>query len=411
MMKAYFSDLVKGIEAKIEQAPSEATPRKIFALEVARLGERLYSGTTPVAWCGVTAPFDLLGAMGITSCFVEFVGGMLAATGMEGAFLEEAEQLGFGRDTCGYHRAVIGAAEKGLMPVPDFLVATSSPCTGGVATVENLARHFEKELFVLNVPQPDNPAGVAYLADQLRDLAAFVTAHTATPLAPDRLAQSIQLSNQACDLLDEAFQLAGHIPSPAQGNEMSNLGIVLALLFGTPAAVTVATAYRDAFRQRIAASAGNGGHERLRLMWIQNRIQFKQPITEWLADAHGAVIVCDELNNITWDAIDPQDPWAGMAERAIRLCINGTADHRTRLLQDMARRQKVHGAVNPCHWGCRQGTGARGLIADSMKQIGVPVLNLEVDCVDSRNFSEGQVKTRLEAFMEVLAAKPSPWQL
>ncbi len=30
------------------------------------------------------------------------------------------------------------------------------------------------------------------------------------------------------------------------------------------------------------------------------------------------------------------------------------------------------------------------------------VLNLEVDCIDQRNFSEGQLKTRLEAFVEML---------
>ena len=37
---------------------------------------------------------------------------------------------------------------------------------------------------------------------------------------------------------------------------------------------------------------------------------------------------------------------------------------------------------------------------------GVPVLNLEVDCVDKRNFAEGQLRTRLEAFIEMLASRP-----
>nr|HPI23203.1 2-hydroxyacyl-CoA dehydratase family protein [Spirochaetota bacterium] len=58
---------------------------------------------------------------------------------------------------------------------------------------------------------------------------------------------------------------------------------------------------------------------------------------------------------------------------------------------------------------CRQGTGARGLIEEGLKEIGVPVLNLEVDCIDSRKFTEGQFRTRIEAFMEMLAGRPSPW--
>jgi benzoyl-CoA reductase/2-hydroxyglutaryl-CoA dehydratase subunit BcrC/BadD/HgdB len=35
------------------------------------------------------------------------------------------------------------------------------------------------------------------------------------------------------------------------------------------------------------------------------------------------------------------------------------------------------------------------------------VVNLEVDCVDTRNFAEGQLRTRLEAFMEMLRTNPA----
>ena len=65
----------------------------------------------------------------------------------------------------------------------------------------------------------------------------------------------------------------------------------------------------------------------------------------------------------------------------------------------------VHGAINPCNWGCRQGAGARGLIERALGDAGVPVLNLEVDCVDPRSFSEGQLRTRVEAFVEMLSAR------
>ena len=82
---------------------------------------------------------------------------------------------------------------------------------------------------------------------------------------------------------------------------------------------------------------------------------------------------------------------------------------RVEIRRRMARDFRVDGAINPCHWGCRQGTGARGIISEGLKDIGVPVLNLEVDCVDDRNFSEGQLRTRLEAFAEMLDGRPSPW--
>ena len=49
-------------------------------------------------------------------------------------------------------------------------------------------------------------------------------------------------------------------------------------------------------------------------------------------------------------------------------------------------------------------------MAEGLKEIDVPVLNLEVDVIDTRNFSEGQLRTRLEAFIEMLENRPSPWK-
>ena len=404
-MQQYFSDLVSGIETSLRDNPESRSPRKMYALEVARLGQRLYAGEDRIAWSGIVAPFDLLTAMGVTSCFVEFIGAMLASTGMVDSFLETAEHAGFGGDTCGYHRSVIGANLKGIMPEPDFLVGTSCPCSGGLAVMETLAHEFNKDLFVLNVPQKTSANNIRYLADQMKLLSQFVSDHTGATLDDDRLQEAVTYTNQARDLMKEAYQYAKQIPSPVDGKLLSNFGVVMALLIGTPSAVTVSQAYRDEFKKRVERGVGGVEGERFRLLWIQNRVQFKNPLIAFLEKEYQAVIVSDELNDITWDPIDPQDPFTGFAQRAISIPFNGEIDQRVQHLQKLAKEYHVHGAINPCHWGCRQGTGARGLISEGLNEIGVPVLNLEVDCVDPRNFSEGQLRTRLEAFMEMLESR------
>ena len=55
-------------------------------------------------------------------------------------------------------------------------------------------------------------------------------------------------------------------------------------------------------------------------------------------------------------------------------------------------------------------SGFRGLIEAGLGSIGVPVLNIEADCVDDRKFTEEQLRTRLEAFLEMLEGRPSPGQ-
>ena len=410
MMYQYFKDMADGIQTKILQDPNLPNPRKKYALEVARLGSRLYSSGHTVGWCGIAVPFDLLNAMGITCCFVEFVGAVLAATDMADPFLEEAEQAGFIGDTCGYHRAVIGAARKKIMPEPDFLIATTCPCSGGVAVMENLAHLFDKDLFVLNIPQENSEQSITYLADQIKNMVEFITRHTGKSLDERKLRHAVENTNRTRKILEEVYQLAQKVPSPTDGRLLINFGLVMPLFFGTPAAIEIAQAYKDEFRTRINNGIQGVPNEKLRLLWIQNRIQFNNPLVELLEKEYGANIVSDELNDIYWAPIDPQDPYRGMARRASAIPLNGSIEGRIKHLRKLARAYQLDGAINPCHWGCRQGTGARGLISDGLKEIGVPVLNLEVDCMDKRNFAESQLRTRIEAFIEMLECRPRPWQ-
>jgi benzoyl-CoA reductase/2-hydroxyglutaryl-CoA dehydratase subunit BcrC/BadD/HgdB len=405
MMLQYFKDLESGIAEKIKQNPDNPNARKKYALEVARLGTRLYSGENNVAWCGVTAPFDLLSAMGVTSCFVEFIGAMLATTGTIGTFLDHAEKSGYASDICGYHRSVLGSARQGLMPVPDFLIATSCPCTGGLAVMENLAEYFKKDLFVLHVPQDESEKSVQYLADQIKEMTRFVSSHTGRSLDKEALGRAIENTNRAREMMQGVFELASHVPSPTNGHDLSNFGIVMALLLGTDAAVEISEAYRNEFAARDRDMKPGMPGEKHRLMWIQNRIQFKSPLDNLLRERYLANIVVDELNSITWEPIDPEDPYTGLARRAISIPFNGTIERRIAHLQKLALTYKIDGAINPCHRGCRQGAGARGLISDGLKEIGIPVLNLEVDVVDPRDFAEGQLSTRIEAFIEMLDAR------
>lgn len=132
-----------------------------------------------------------------------------------------------------------------------------------------------------------------------------------------------------------------------------------------------------------------------------------------LPELDGVVWVnsCDAMRRLAdaWRQARPEDPLPGVARRMIGNSFNGPIERRVGRSQELARRNRVHGAINPCHWGSRQGAGARGLMQEGLGGVGVPVLNLEVDCVDSRAFAEGQMRTGLEAFVEMIESRPSPW--
>ena len=402
MMYEHFDNAVKGIKEKLNQDPEGINARKKYVLELSRLGKKLYSKNQTIAWCGVTAPFDLLGSMGVTSCFVEFVGAMLASTQTAGYFFEEAEDSGFATDSCAYHRAVMGAVLKNAMPEPDFIIGTSSPCTAGLAIVENFAHQYKKDFFVLNVPQNYTKDAIKFLAAQIEEMTLFVSAHTKRPLSKEKLGIALENFNRSSQLLKDIYELAKTKPSPVDNRLLRDFGIVITLLMGTQTGVDICQAFKDELNHRIKTGWHHASKEKIRLLWIQNRIQYPFPMDEMLDDL-GAKIVVDEHNHVTWEPMDPDNPFESIAKRMISIPFSMDTSERIRQMQNLARDYQIDGAINPCHWGCRQGTGARGLISKGMQDINVPVLNLEIDCVDSRNLAKGQIETRVEAFMEMLS--------
>ncbi len=402
MIQQYFKGLADSITAASIRKDGAQSARRKYALEVAKLGQRLYSTDSPVAWCGVATPYDLLQAMGVNSCFVEFVGAVLASTGMVESMLEEAEQEGYSTDICSYHRAVNGAAFQSLMPEPAFLIASSCPCSSGLSTVEHLAEYFKKDLYVIHVPQNHDADAVSYLADQFREMVEFVSDHTGKPMDTDNLRQVMEKTNRTREILIQVYEMAGSVPTPARRKDMINFGFVIMLLMGSENGIELAETYRDEFARKIKDGIPGLPDEQVRLMWYQNRIQFKNPLEKMLEDEFNAAVVVDELNDINWSPIDPDSPYEGLAERALSNPLVGPVEGRIVHLIEMAERNRIDGMINPCHWGCRQGSGARGLIEEGMKKAGIPVLNLEVDCVDPRNFSEGQARTRVQAFIEMI---------
>ena len=402
MMYEHFDNTVKGIQDKLNQDPEGINARKKYVLELSRLGRKLYSKNETIAWCGVTAPFDLLSSMGVTSCFVEFVGAMLASTQTAGFFFEEAEDEGFATDSCAYHRAVMGAVLKNAMPEPDFIIGTSSPCTAGLAIVENFAHQYKKDFFVLNIPQNYTKDAIKYLSSQVEELVGFVSAHTKKPLSKEKLDLALENFNLSSQLLKDIYELAKTKPSPVDSRLLRDFGVVMALLMGTKTGVDICQAFKDELNHRIKTGRHHASKEKKRLMWIQNRIQYPFPMDNMLDDL-GAKIVVDELNNVTWEPMDTDNPYESIAKRMISIPFSMSTSERIKTMQNLALEYQIDGAINPCHWGCRQGTGARGLISKGMQDINVPVLNLEIDCVDSRNLAKGQIETRVEAFMEMLS--------
>nr|MDO8114888.1 2-hydroxyacyl-CoA dehydratase family protein [Candidatus Sigynarchaeota archaeon] len=398
MLKSYFEDLEKGLSKKLAE---KVTARRTFIHEIARIGMKMFDPAWSTAWTTVFVPFEILNAMGVSGLFIEFVGAMVAGAGVARPFFERAEREGYSTDGCSYHRTIVGAALNGMLPEPDLLIAASFPCNGGVKALMRIGEIYKKDVLILNSPYRDTPESIDYLVKQYENMIAFIKEKNGRELDVSKLKQSIHYNNEGREYLLEAFELCKHVPSPANSDDWKNF-VIYALLSGSKEGVAVAKTYRDELKRRLDAGVVGVPGEKHRLLWVQNRLQFKTDLIDVLEKQYKANVVIDELNYVYWTPMDEADPLRSLATRQIRHPLIGPVERRLHYLTQMAGEFKVDGVINPSHWGCRQSAGVRGLFKDAFQAIGIPLIHLDVDCVDERNYARGQLLTRLEAFMELL---------
>lgn len=96
------------------------------------------------------------------------------------------------------------------------------------------------------------------------------------------------------------------------------------------------------------------------------------------------------------------DPYEALAEKMVNCIYNGSVDQRIQVAEKLAKETNADGGILFAHWGCKGTIGASSLIKSSLEEAGLPTMILDGDGCNPANTSDGQVSTRLQAFMEML---------
>lgn len=139
-----------------------------------------------------------------------------------------------------------------------------------------------------------------------------------------------------------------------------------------------------------------------RLFWVHTLPNWQDSMIEVLeaggrCELVGSDLACDWLGKP-----DPEMPYESMARRVTECICNGPATRRIGIIMDLARQANADGIVIFCHWGCKQTMGLAQIAKDILEKEGFPTLILDGDGCDSRNACDGQMVTRLNAFLEQL---------
>ena len=97
-----------------------------------------------------------------------------------------------------------------------------------------------------------------------------------------------------------------------------------------------------------------------------------------------------------------EDSYEAMAEKMVYCIYNGDVSQRIQMAERLAKETEADGGILFAHWGCKGTIGASSLIKNSLESAGLPTMILDGDGCNPANTSDGQVSTRLQAFVEML---------
>ncbi len=341
------------------------------------------------------APCEILHAMDIYPQCAEGFSSYLTGGKSETGFLEYAAQKGVPDTFCSYHRALIGAAESGMLQKPRFLATTSIACDANTSTFRRISDHTGAECFYIDVPFSRDADAVQYVAAQIRRMAEFVQDAMHQKLEENRFLQAIRNTNESMKYhrlylgrLEEKY-----FPS-SPTLEMFRV-FASHILLGSAEA---ATFYKMQYEDILSCGRSDGK----RVMWSHVLPYYSQPLQELFAFNPQMQLLVSDMNFDALMELNEKKPYESMAKRLIENHFNGCFTRKQESFLRMAEMLRADGAVLFCHWGCKQSNGGVYLLKDALKERGIPALVLDGDACDRRNTNEGQVATRLQAFQEML---------
>ncbi|HAU31948.1 MAG: 2-hydroxyglutaryl-CoA dehydratase D-component [Desulfotomaculum sp. 46_296] len=365
-----------------------------------RLLRQAYRATRPVVWTNVYTPSELIWSMGGVPFMPEVAAAVAASLGWGTHFLKAAEGAWYSADLCGFHRCALGMAVNRALPRPDVIIATSHLCDGAVKFLEMSSRMFNCPYFLVHIPYNDDQQSIAWLAGELSSLAKEL--NYLLPSSPRNISLVAGNVNAAREQMVAVNELRKNNLAPWQGDESLTRIVISFNMLGTPEAVKYYSLLRKDLYERINKRCPAAPVQKNRLLWLHFKPFYPNPLLKKIEQDLGNVIAFEEVSAVTWGKLSPEDWWGSIAAKILANPLWGPGERRVELVLKLAREYDCNGVVHFSHWGCRQSTGMVSILREAMNREGIPFLNLEGDCIDSRNFMEGQSMTRVESFLEML---------
>ncbi len=346
-------------------------------------------------WTNIFAPVEILECFDLSCLSMEALSSFMSGFKIEDHLINGAESSGIAPTMCSYHKNFIGGVDAGIFPPVPFSVTTSLACDGNISTFRHVERKYGVKSYVIDIPYAFSRDAKGYVTGQLKDLIKALESRTGKKFDIDRLRQVIRRENLSRRYYGRYLDEVSHRYYP------KTLTLEMFLLFATHLDIGTEDTL-EIFRLLSRDVKKYPEMKGKRIFWDYLIPYYQPTLQEYFNYNEDFMIQAMDMNMDYMHQMDEAHPLEALAEKMIRNMFNGPYERRATHVAKLVRHFQPDGVISFCHWGCRQSSGGVNILREEMRRIGMPLLVLDGDAIDRRNSHDGQIKTRLEAFLEMI---------
>ena len=419
---------VAGLRSKKTLAcTADATAyQKQFGLELRR---KVVEEGEPFAIVQADTPHEIFHVMDIPIITNQWWSAYISAKQLSGRYFDAMVQAGYPANSCKYCSLGLACtlandpetAPWGGLPKPTVLVARLT-CDCIQHVFGQWAQALGTEFFAMEAPawtdkdpewfahsqkewrsvyQPDR---IALMVSEIRELIELLERRTGRKFDEEKLHYLMERTNEQEGYLWEAAQAIGQArPCPVSIAEQMPNTMIPQWHRGSDWAVTHAKRFRDEVIDRIDRGLGAASNEKLRLMWIGAGVWHDPGFYQALEETLGAVFVWSMYLPFTGPAYIRELQGNAMDALASRIASMNEVLHlppwMNGWMTSEAKRCGIDAAVILLPPDNRLSQSGTKLTAHSLEESGVPVLMIDADMVDAKNWDHDRMVGMVAEFL------------
>ena len=358
---------------------------------------------------------EIMLTLGVAPICYEVLCGLSSALYLAGAEdgVDRIEADGYPDHLCSTQKGTAGYLLMGVVPKPDILIKSATPCDASNRLYEWTAHKFGVPFVIVETPYYRNERGLKYLTEEIKRMVEALEKLTGNRLDEDKLREYCNCANEAMDYILKIQELKKMTPCPDTGWHRPADTIFMTQI-GTP----MGARYFKEIYEDVKARADRGesvipeGKSERRAAYGYTWEAYDLPLFDWLEEKHGVTYMADTLTYFPpdvglVDTSNTETMLEGIAWRTLQMPMGkqsmGFSDIWINDFLSIVKSFKADALILGGHMACKHFWALNKLLSDKIREeAGVPTLRFEMDMFDKRFTPPAELRRIMDEFFTTL---------